>query len=103
MREFYRSNPEIRERKREISQLTWDLCPGIRLAFSDFAKEQTLYIRKIISKQKANKPLTEVEKRVVAGFNKRFWTKHACLKEDYSRARSLAEEIIKKKYESPHK
>ena len=83
--------------------LTWDLCSGIKLAFHDFAKEQAPYIRKVISKQKTNKPLTEIEKRVISSFNKRFWEKHAYLKEDYSRARTLAEEIIRKKYESPHK
>ena len=102
LREYYRSNEENRKRIGEISQLTWELCPGIRLAFHDFAETQTPYVRKVISKQKAKKPLTDVEKRAIAGLNKRFWEKYACLKEDYSRARSLAEEIIKKKYKSPH-
>ena len=102
MREVYKNNPEIIKRKKEVMELTWELCPGIKLAFHDFAKEQTPYIRKVISKQKINKPLTEVEKRAISGFNKRFWETHACLREDYSRARSLAEEIIKKKYKSPH-
>jgi len=103
MREFYRSNEESRKRIGETSQLTWELCPGIRLAFHDFTEAQTPYVRKVISKQKAKQPLTDTEKRVISSFNKRFWEKHAYLKEDYSRARTLAEEIIRKKYESPHK
>ena len=102
MREVYKYNPEMIKRKKEVMELTWELCPEIKLAFHDFTKEQTPYIRKVISKQKTNKPLTEAEKRTISGFNKRFWEAHAYLKEDYSRARSLAEEIIKKKYESPH-
>jgi len=90
---FYKNNPEKAKRIGLVSQRTWDLCPEIKKAFSEYTKTLSPHIRRILSKKLAGQPLSVDERRITFGYYKGFWEKHEELKSVYRdrRIQAIAE------------
>lgn len=80
---FYKRNPEMAEKVGIISQRTWDSCPEIKEAMSEFVKTLSPFERKVISKKRSEQTLSDEEKRIAKSFYKKFWETHPELKELY--------------------
>lgn len=93
MVDFYKRNPDMAEKVRIISQRTWDSCPEIKDAMSEYTKTLPSYERKIISKKRAGQKLSDEERRIAASYYKRFWELHPELKELY---RTRRVEVLEK-------
>lgn len=90
MIDYYRRNPEVSERYSRISQRTWELCPEIKQAMSDYTKTCPDYVRRVMSKKIKGQKLTEHEKRISSAYYKNFWDTHSEYKEQYRKARLQA-------------
>lgn len=87
MFEYDKNNPERREKIAKSSQETWDKCPEIRKAMSEYAKTYPSYVKQIFNKQRQGRKLTDKENRVYKSFFKNFWLKHPEFKQAYANAR----------------
>ncbi len=87
MIDFYKNNPEKAKKVGIISQKTWDSCPKIKQALSDYTKTLSPHVRRIIAKKRTGEPLSTDERRIVFGYYKGFWEQHADLKELYRERR----------------
>lgn len=87
MIDFYKRNPEKAQMVGIISQRTWDKCPEIKQAFSDYTKTLSPLIRKVLSKKLAGMPLSPSECRIAYGYYRGFWENHGELKEIYKARR----------------
>lgn len=83
MKEYYEKHPETAEKTAKISRMTWDRCPEIKQAFSDYTKQLSPYTRRILSKKQAGVPLTKEEQRVAYGYYRGFWEKNQDLRVIY--------------------
>ena len=70
---FYRCNPEYREKVGLISQRTWSKCPEIKEALSDYTKQSPKYVKHALSKRNLGKVLTDMEQRAIQGYYYHFW------------------------------
>lgn len=91
----YVEHPECRERVAEISRLTWQKCPQIREAKSEYFETLSGYQRSVLKKQASGEPLSVQERRVVSSVHKKFWDEHPEFKSIYSEARREAAREIK--------
>lgn len=86
MIDFYQRNPEVAMRTGQISKMTWDLCPNIKQALSDYTQQASPMLRSILNKRRYQK-LTDLEQRALHGYYKGFWDSHPEYKEIYQKAR----------------
>lgn len=96
MIEFYRRQPAAAYRVSQISQMTWDKCPQIKAALAEYTYEQEGILKKALKDRSDNKPLMQQQKRMIAGYYKRFWEKYPEFKKQYRQARLDAIEELKK-------
>ena len=87
---FYKNNPKRAEIVGMISKLTWEKCPEIKEAFSDYTSKLSSYTRSALSKKLAGKRLTAQEQRAVGGYYKNFWETHKDLIPLYKQMRKEA-------------
>lgn len=80
MIEYDKLHPERREKISEFDKRTWDLCPEIKEAMTQFAMSEAAYVRAIVMKKFRGVSLSEQEKRTEKGFYKRFWTAYPHLR-----------------------
>ena len=90
MIDFYKRNPEVSAKYSLISKRTWDMCSEIKRALSEYTKNCSKYVKKIMSKKISGKNLTEEERRIVSTYYKNFWDTHPEFKEEYRKARLKA-------------
>lgn len=96
MFEYDKQHPERREKISEFNRKTWELCPDIKQALSDFAREQGSYIQRIIMKNNTGRPLSECENRINKSFYKKFWTKYPELRKTFSAAKAQVRKEMQK-------
>jgi len=96
MKQYDIEHPERREKIGLSSKLTWELCPDVRAAMSEFASKEQTFVKRVVMKAISGAKLTEREQRINKGFYKRFWTAYPELKAVYAEARKKASEMAKK-------
>lgn len=96
MKDYYARNPETARKTSLISKMTWDNCPEIKKALSDYTKSLDSYTRKILSNKLAGATLTPEEKRIAYGYYKKFWEQNPKLRKIYSERRLEVIEKLKK-------
>ena len=87
---FYKNNPDRVEMVRKLSNLTWELCPEIKTALSEYTSHMPAYTKNILSKRAGGIKLSAQEKRTLCNYYKNFWAKNPEFKEIYSKARTQA-------------
>ena len=87
IKEYDKEHPERREKISATLKEGWQKCPEVRKAMSEFSKKESTFLKRALVKKTTNKNLTEEEKRVIAGFYRRFWDAHPELKAVYAEAR----------------
>lgn len=87
IKDFYKTNPERREKLSEALRMSWQNCPEIKEAMSEFLKQESIFTKHSICKRAQGKKLTSDEKKAAYGFYKRFWEAHPELKAIYAEAR----------------
>ena len=92
MKDYYIRHPETAQKTGLISKMTWDRCPEIKKAFSDYTKSLDSYTKKIMSKKIEGRNLNEQEKRIASTYYSNFWNQYPQFKTIY-RERRL--EVIK--------
>lgn len=90
--EYDKIHPERRQKISEHSTRMWDLCPEVRVAMSDYDRQQEAFFGIVLGKRARKEPLTQNERRMVSIFYKRFWNAHPELKENLSVANRKAKE-----------
>jgi len=95
MKDYYERNPEKAKKTGLISKLTWNKCPEIKAALSEYTKKLSPYIRKVLSKKQTGAPLNAEEKRIATGYYRRFWEQNPHLKGIYKQRRLEAIEELK--------
>ena len=96
MKDYYKNNPETAQQTGQISKMTWDNCPEIKKALSDYTKSLDSYTRKTLSKKRAGITLKPAEHRLVLGYYRGFWDKYPELKTIYRNRRLEVIEQLKK-------
>ena len=96
MIDFYKREPAAASRVRQISQMTWDRCPQIKAALTDFTSEQDGILKRALNDRSKNGKITPAQKRMISGYYKRFWDKYPEFKEQYRQARIEVIEELKK-------
>ena len=96
MKDFYIRKPEVAKRTGLISKITWDKCPEIKAALSEYTKKLSPYVKKVLSKKQSGAALTSEEKRIAAGYYRGFWKQHPQLRALYKTKRMEAVEEVKK-------
>ena len=86
MYEYDKEHPERKEKISAYYKKVWELCPDIKKAMSDFAIQDSPYVRAVVLKKIQGGNLTEAEKRVDKGFYNRFWKTYPEYKEIYRTA-----------------
>ena len=89
------AHPERREKISRFSKLTWEKCPEVAQAMSDFVKDGSSYLKIIVKKQIAGETLSEKERKTSKGFFARFWKTYPDMKLAYRAARRAASEELK--------
>ena len=95
MKEYDIAHPERKEKISRFSKLTWQKCPEVAKAMSDFVKDGSAYLKKVVKKQMTGVALSESEKRASKGFFARFWQAYPDMKLIYQEARRAASEEIR--------
>lgn len=90
MYEYDKLHPERRQKIGEHSKRMWELCPEVRVAMSDYDKEQEAIFCVILGKHARKEKLSPNEARMMSIFYKRFWNAHPQLKELLSEANRKA-------------
>lgn len=80
-------HPERKAKISEANKRTWEQCPEIKKAMSEFAKKESPYVRKVVMDKIKGKILSEKEIRVDKGFYKRFWQEYPELKQVFADAK----------------
>ena len=96
MIDFYKREPAAASRVRQIAQMTWDRCPQIKCALSEYTQEQEGILKKALQDKSKNNVLTQAQKRMLAGYYKRFWEKYPEFREQYRQARIEVVEELRK-------
>ena len=96
MIDFYRRNPDRAITTGQISRMTWERCPEIRIALRDFTQEQPLLVKQVLAAKRNHRKLNENQRRIVRGYYKRFWEQHPDMREMYRKARLDVIDSIKK-------
>ena len=96
MIDFYRREPAAAYRVHQISQMTWDRCPQIKAALAEFTYEQDGILKKALQDRTRGEKLDPAQKRMIAGYYKRFWEKHPEYREQYRQSRLEVIEEMKK-------
>ncbi len=86
IKDYDKKHPERREKIRVATQRAWDSCPEIKKAMSDYLKQQSPFIKSIVSKDMSKSLLTSAEKRIKKAFFKSFWDTHPKMREMYAMA-----------------
>ena len=95
MKDFYIRHPEAAERTSMISKKTWDKCPEIKTALSDYTRGLSSYVKKVLSKKLSGAILTESERKITFGYYRGFWEQHPEMKSIYQQRRLEAIEELK--------
>ena len=96
MKDYYKKNPEAAEKTSTISKMTWDKCPEIKKALSQYTKSLGSYIRKVLSKKQTGANLTSAEKRIASKYYRDFWEQNPEYKSIYKKRRLEVIEELKK-------
>lgn len=100
MKNFYLKNPQMAKKTGIISQRTWDKCPEIKTAFSEYTKNLSPFIKQVLFKRQTGHNLTDMEKRISRGYYKGFWEQHPELKQIYKQRRIEVIEEMNKELET---
>ena len=84
---FYKNHPERAEKLSIILRMAWEKCPEIREAMSEYTKQASPFVRKVLSKRQTRTPLNAEEKRVLKGYYRGFWDSHPEYGNLYTRMR----------------
>lgn len=95
MKEYDIAHPERKEKISRFSKLTWQKCPEVAKAMSDFVKDGSGYLKMVVKKEMTGVALSETEKRASKGFFARFWQAYPEMKLIYQEARRAASEEIR--------
>ena len=95
MKDYYERNPQTARKTGLISKLTWDSCPEIKQALSDYTKSLDSYTRMILSKKLTGAVLTPEERRIAYGYYKKFWEQNPELRTIYRERRLKVIEMLK--------
>ena len=95
MKDYYERKPETARKTGLISKMTWDRCPEVRQALSDYTKTLDSYTRKILSKKQAGMNLAPAEQRLISKYYKKFWNQNPELKTIYRNRRLEVIELLK--------
>jgi hypothetical protein len=95
VKDYDRKHPERREKISRFGKLTWEKCPEVAEAMSNFAKSGTGFLKSVIKKDVNGVYLSEKEQRLKKTFYKRFWETFPEMKEKYRAARRAASEELK--------
>lgn len=87
MKDYYVRNPETARKTGLISKMTWDRCPEIKKALSDYTRSLDSYTRKILSKKQTGAVLTPEERKIAFGYYKNFWEQNPELRTFYRKRR----------------
>ena len=87
IKDFYKRNPEASAKTAAISQRTWDRCPQIKEALSEYTKNLDPFTKMVLKKRAKKEKLTDVEKRIINAYYKRFWDTYPECREAYKEAR----------------
>lgn len=96
MIDFYKRNPDVAKRTGLISKMTWDMCPEIKDAMSEYTRSLSPYVKKVLSKKLSGEPLTQEENRVTYGYYRKFWEQNPELRSLYKKRRIQVIEKLKK-------
>ena len=87
MKKHYAENPEHAKKTSIISKRTWDKCPEIKQALSEFTAKEPDVFRRLLSLRTKGKVLNSDEKRILSGYYKCFWEQYPELLVKYKQAR----------------
>ncbi len=90
MIDFYKREHAHAQKLSKIGHLTWEKCPEIKLAMSEYTKNSSDYIKKILSKCQKHQKLSQNEKHYLKGYYKGFWDLHPDFAEKYTEMRKIA-------------
>lgn len=85
--EYDKQHPERKEKIRTSTKETWEKCPEIKKAMSEFLASCPVYIKKTIAKKRSGQKLNEFEQKINNLFFKEFWEANPELKKVYAEAR----------------
>lgn len=90
IRKYDAQNPARRAKISAYSKRVWELCPDVKEAMANFAKNESAYLRGLVTKKCRGEILSAEESRIVQSFYKRFWRANPECKYSYARARAIA-------------
>lgn len=90
IRKYDAQNPARRAKISEYTKRVWELCPDVKEAMAEFAKNESAYLRGLITKKCRGEILSAEESKFVQAFYKRFWRANPECKYSYARARAIA-------------
>ena len=88
-------HPERIEKISDFSKKMWDDAIEVRQAMSSFMLEQPDFVRVVMAKKIAGKPLNVLERRIAMTYYNNFWLKYPHLKECLSES---AEKVRQEKH-----
>ena len=95
--ELLKNNPHLREDTRLVSKITWERCPEIKEALSQYTKEQSNILKKSLMNKIQGKKLSDAEQNIINSYYTKFWNSHPDLKEKYSQTRHEVIQELKSK------
>ena len=95
MKDYYLRHPETAQKTSLISKMTWDRCPEIKKAFSEYTKSLDSYTKIVMSKKIEGQKLNEQEKRIASTYYSNFWSKYPQFKTIYRERRLEVIEELK--------
>ena len=95
MKDYYIRHPETAQKTGLISKMTWDRCPEIKNAFSEYTKTLDSYTKTVMSKKIEGQKLNEQEKRIASTYYSNFWNKYPQFKTIYRERRLEVIEWLK--------
>lgn len=97
MKDYYLRHPETAQKTGLISKMTWDRCPEIKKALSEYTRSLDSYTKKVMSKKVAGISLNEKEMRIATVYYSNFWKLNPQYKAIYRERRLEVIEELRKK------